>query len=192
MNRNYSATFRIIHWSIALLMTVTLITVLLRLTWLNKFNVSEIMSTFLQDKEHQLTNDDLIVLAKKIRQPMWQWHIYAGYALTGIIALRFLLGFTGKMKFTNPLQNELTGEAKFKAWIYILFYICVTASLVTGLIIELGPRSMKSSMEEIHELSIYYVGAYLLLHLGGVLRAEFTNERGIISRVISGNERDSQ
>ncbi len=48
---------------------------------------------------------------------------------------------------------------------------------------------MKKPMEEIHVLSIYYLIAYIFIHLGGVLIAEFTNEQGIISKMISGDVR---
>jgi Ni,Fe-hydrogenase I cytochrome b subunit len=41
-------------------------------------------------------------------------------------------------------------------------------------------------MEEIHELSLYYLVGYMILHIGGVLLADFTKSPGIISRIISG------
>jgi len=61
-------------------------------------------------------------------------------------------------------------------------------SIVTGLIIELGPKDLKKPMEEIHVLGIYYLIAFIAIHLGGVLIAEFTNDKGIISRIIRGHD----
>jgi cytochrome b len=43
-------------------------------------------------------------------------------------------------------------------------------------------------MEEIHVLSIYYLVAFIVLHIGGVLYAEFTISKGIISKIVSGNK----
>ena len=44
-------------------------------------------------------------------------------------------------------------------------------------------------MEEIHELSIYYLLAFIVIHFGGVLVAELGSQKGIISKIISGNEK---
>jgi len=43
-------------------------------------------------------------------------------------------------------------------------------------------------MEEFHILGIYYLFAYIVFHLTGVLLVEFTEQKGIISRIISGSE----
>ncbi|MDO9276770.1 MAG: cytochrome b/b6 domain-containing protein [Lutibacter sp.] len=187
-NKNYSTAYRVVHWSIAISMILLLITIFLRLTWLNKFNVAEIIENYLNTTNQSLTQDQLIVLAKKIRQPMWDWHIYLGYALTGLFSLRFLLPFFGEMKFQSPFSKELILKEKFQNWIYLIFYGCVVISLSTGLLIKFGPKELKISMEEIHILSIYYLIAYIILHIGGVLWAEFTNQKGILSKIVSGNK----
>src|SRR5690606_39947092 len=72
----YSKTYRIMHWAIAITFVLLLITIFLRLTWMNKYNVAAIIQNYLIDTGQVLTEDQLIVLAKKIRQSMWDWHIY--------------------------------------------------------------------------------------------------------------------
>lgn len=189
--KKYSKIYRLIHWAIAITFMLLLITIFLRLTWMNKYNVAAIIQSYLSDTGQFLSEDQLIVLAKKIRQPMWDWHIYLGYVLTGLFSLRFILPFFGEMKFQNPLAKNLSTKQKLQKWTYIIFYICVVVSLVTGLIIVLGPKDLKKPMEQIHELSIYYLSGFIILHLAGVLIAEFTNQKGIISRIISGFKKDS-
>jgi cytochrome b561 len=54
---------------------------------------------------------------------MWQWHIYIGYVLVGLIAFRFLLPAFDEMKIQNPLMKQLTVEEKFQRWTYIPFYL---------------------------------------------------------------------
>jgi len=184
----YTTIYRLIHWAIAISFLLLLVTIFLRLTWLNKYNTASIMQDYLSDFNHDLSHDNLIVLAKKIRQPMWNWHIYLGYVLVGLFSVRLLLPAFGKMKFQSPFVKGLSGKEKFKKWTYIIFYVCVVISLVTGLIIELGPKQYKEPMEEIHVLSIYYFIAFLVLHFTGVLIAEFTNQKGIVSRIISGSK----
>ncbi|MEC5167179.1 cytochrome b561 [Flavobacterium sp. PL11] len=157
---------------------------------MNKNHVALIIQDYLATTDQALTQEQLIVLAKKIRKPMWDWHIYFGYALVGLYTIRLILPFLGQMKFINPVHTGLSFKQRFQYWVYIIFYACVAVSLVTGLTIVLGPQNLKDVMEEIHVLSIYYLLTFIVLHLGGVIMAEFTNQKGIISSVISGNIKD--
>lgn len=186
MKQSYSKVYRIIHWAMAISFILLLITIFLRLTWMNKYNMAGIIEIYLTETGQILSQDQLIVLAKQIRAPMWEWHIYIGYFLVGLFFIRFLLPFFGKMKISNPLDRRLNIKEKFQKWTYIIFYVFVVISLVTGLIIELGPKDLKKPMEEIHILSIYYLVPFIVIHLGGVLFAEFTDQKGIVSRIVSG------
>ena len=158
---------------------------------MNKNNIAAIMQNYLSGTDQVLSQDQLIVLAKKIRQPMWNWHIYIGYVLTGLFSLRFILPLFGHMKFQNPLVKNLSIKEKFQKWTYIIFYLCVVISLVTGLIIEFGSKELKKPMEEIHVLSIYYLVGFIIIHVAGVFVAEFTNQKGIISRIVSGSKKEN-
>ena len=189
--KNYSKVYRTLHWLIAISFMLLLLTIFLRLTWLNKFNVAPIIQEFLLETGQSLTDDQALSLAKKIRAPMWAWHIYFGYVLVGLYTIRLLLPAFGIMKFQNPMQKNIPVVMKFQRWSYIFFYVFVVVSLITGLIIELGPKQYKKPMEEIHELGIYYLLAFIVIHFGGVLISEFTNDKGIISRIVSGKPSNS-
>lgn len=184
----YSKVYRVVHWAISISFLSLLFTIFLRLTWMNKYNVAAIIQDYLSTTDQVLSQEQLIVLAKKIRQPMWDWHIYIGYLLVGLFSIRFMLPVFGKMKIQNPFGRGLTAKEKLQKWIYIIFYVCVTVSLITGLIIVFGPKELKASMESIHTLGIYYLGAYIIIHVAGVLIAEFTDQKGIISRIVSGTK----
>ncbi len=184
----YSNVYRIIHWAIAISFLLLLFTIFLRLTWLNKYNVTAIIQGYLSSTDQVLSQEQLIDLAKKIRQPMWNWHIYIGYVLVGLFSIRFILPAFGHMKIQNPFGKNLSTKMKFQKWIYIIFYVCVIVSLSTGLIIALGPEEFKKPMEEIHVLGIYYLIAFIAIHWAGVLIAEFTDQKGIISRIVSDTE----
>jgi len=123
---------------------------------------------------------------------MWNWHLYIGYVLVGLFSIRFLLPMIGIIKFQNPLDKKLSLKLKFQRWSYILFYVCVVISLVTGLIIEFGSKSLKDPMEAIHKLGIYYLIAFILIHWAGVLVAEYTDQKGIISRIVSGTKKEEE
>jgi len=185
--KKYSPTYRILHWSIAIIMSLLLGTILLRLTWLNKANVAAIIGEYLAGTGQSLSQEQLTELAKKIREPMWIWHTYLGYLLTGLFSVRMILPVFGSMKLQNPLEKELVAREKLKKWTYIIFYLLIAVSLVTGLIIVWGPREYKQAMESVHILGIYYLIGFMLLHFAGIFIAEMTHEKGIISRIINGS-----
>ena len=189
--RNYSKVYRILHWLIAFSFILLLITIFLRKTWMEKNHVAEIIQAFLADKSYPaLPEDDAILLAKKIRKPMWDWHIYLGYVLTGLYCIRLAVPFFGEMKFSSPFKAGLDVKTKFQFWVYLVFYACTAVSLITGLIIEFGPKEYKKPMEEIHELSLYYLLGFMILHIGGILIAELTSDKGLVSRIISGSKKE--
>lgn len=189
--RNYSKVYRILHWLIAFSFILLLITIFLRKTWMEKNHVAEIIQAFLADKGYPaLPEDDAILLAKKIRKPMWDWHIYLGYVLTGLYCIRLAVPFFGEMKFSSPFKAGLDMKTKFQFWVYLVFYACTAVSLITGLIIEFGPKEYKKPMEEIHELSLYYLLGFMILHFGGILIAELTSDKGLVSRIISGSKKE--
>lgn len=185
-DRDYSVIYRVLHWSIAICFILLLVTIFLRATWLNKNQVSDIIQNYLSNTDQTLSKEQSVQLAKQIRKPMWDWHIYLGYALVALYSIRLIIPFFGLMKFTNPLQIDFSIKQKFQYWVYIVFYICVFISLTTGLLMMFGPKNLGKISEEIHVLSIYYLLTFIVIHLGGVLIAELTNQRGLVSKIISG------
>ncbi|TDG36388.1 cytochrome b/b6 domain-containing protein [Pedobacter changchengzhani] len=185
--KTYSKVYRIVHWAIAISFLLLLVTIFLRLTWMNKNNMAVIIQDFLPDTGQKLSQEQAIALAKKIRQPMWDWHIYIGYVLLGLFSIRFILPAFGKMNIQSPFLQKQSFKVKFQKWTYLIFYACVIVSLTTGMMVMFGPKLLQKPMEEIHVLGIYYLLGFIAIHLGGVLIAEFTTQKGIISRIISGS-----
>ena len=188
---NYSRIYRIIHWAIAVSFLLLLITIFLRLTWMNKNNMAAIIQDYLRTTDLVLSQEQVIALAKKIRAPMWNWHIYMGYVLVGLFSIRFILPAFGEMKFQNPLAKSQTAKESFQKWTYLIFYLCVVISLTTGLLMKFGPKEWNGTMEDIHVLGIYYLLGFIAVHVGGILIAEFTDQQGIISRIVSGAKKRS-
>ena len=186
---NYSRIYRIIHWTVAITFLLLLITIFLRLTWMNKNNMADIIQNYLNGTDQSLSRDQIVAMAKQIRKPMWDWHIYLGYVLVGLFSIRFLLPLFGSMKFQNPLVKELTMKEKLQKWTYIIFYICVLVSLITGLLILWGPAEWKKLLEEVHVLGIYYLVGFIGIHLIGIIIAELTDQKGIVSRIIGGGKK---
>lgn len=184
---NYSKIYRILHWTIAFSILLLLITIFLRSTWMNKNNMAEIIQNYLSNEGISINPEQSIILAKKIRTPMWNWHIYIGYFLTAIISIRFLLPTFGIMKFQNPLTKNLSPKLKLQKWAYIVFYIGIAINLITGLLMKFGPETLEKTAENIHVLALYYLIPFIVIHIAGVLIAEFTDQNGIVSKIIRGS-----
>lgn len=186
----YSLAFRFLHWSIAFVMLGMLITILLRYSWLNKEGMSEIIMEYSTSQDVNMTKEKAIVLAKRLRAPMWEWHVYLGYTLMGLVFVRIILGMMGRVPFLNPFKRGSVLNTRIRAVIYLLFYTCVVISLVTGVVLKLDiETAYNNEIKSIHFGSIYYFITYLVIHFIGVLFAELSSDNGIVSRMINGKSK---
>jgi cytochrome b561 len=186
MDKRFSLASRLIHWAIAFTFLYLFLTVLLRMGWLNRGSVSEIIQNGLSEEGIKVDPEVATSVARQVRRPMWNTHIIAGYVLCGLYIIRMIITYVQGAAFYSPLKKGLTAYQKFRSLIYVLFYIFVAASLITGLLIEFGPGSIHEVSEEIHKLSLYYMIAFIALHFVGVVVADGGKERGIISKMIGG------
>jgi len=186
-DKRFTLASRLIHWAIAFTFFYIALTVFLRMGWLNKGSVGTILQDNLNEEGIKLTKDQAGTLAKKVRRPMWETHIIAGYVLIGLYFVRMIITYVQGQAFANPLKAGVSGYQKFKSWVYIVFYILLAGSLVTGILIEFGPENIHEVSEEIHKLSLYYMIGFITIHIVGVVIADGGKERGIISKIISGD-----
>ncbi|WP_316804207.1 cytochrome b/b6 domain-containing protein [Pedobacter nototheniae] len=184
--QKFNLAHRLIHWAIAFTILFMLLTVFLRLGWMNKDHLGEIVQQDLQKAGIKITKDQAASIGKNLRRPMWAYHTLAGYVMIALYLLRVSLIAIQGIAYPNPLSKKTSGKDKFKGWVYLLFYVLLATSLFTGFMVVNGPKNLKESMEFIHVKSLYYVLTFIILHIGGVLLADSGTERGIISKMISG------
>ncbi len=183
MKTSYTLTDRILHWALAFSILFILLTVFLRLNWMEKNHVAAILTDKLSALDITLSKEQAIKIAKQIRKPMFDWHITIGYVAAGVFVLRMLFHIKNKKAF-----NPVTKKEKFQIWVYRVFYALLGVTLITGLYMEFGPDFLGDIVEEIHKLSLYYMIAFLFLHFGGILLAEFGSKKGIVSKMIGGDK----
>lgn len=186
--RTYDLYFRFIHWVMAICIFMMLATVFLRITFLNKTNVSAIIIQQSQEMGIEISELNAIKMAKSIRKPVWEWHIYFGYTLIGAYVLRFILAFTRKTVFLNPFKSSLNFKQKLQAYSYLFFYAVLFFALGTGFLIENGPKTWKEGLEGKHEFSHYFVLLFICIHFAGLYLAEKGEQKGIVSQIISGRD----
>jgi cytochrome b561 len=183
MKKNYSAYDRLLHWALAFTFLFIMLTVFLRLTWMEKNNVAEIIVDSLAAIHIDLSYDHAIRVAKDIRRPMFDWHIIAGYVAVVFFILRMVFHIFNRGNF-----NPKTIKEVFQSWSYRIFYIFLGITLITGMFIKFGPESIESEAETVHKLTLYYAIAFLILHFSGILLAEMSNKKGIVSKMIGGGK----
>jgi len=186
--KRFNLAHRLIHWAIALTMSFLLLTILLRLGWMNKDFMGGIIQQNLNKSGVPINTKDAVLIGKAVRKPMWRWHELAGYTMIGLYLIRMILLAVQGLAYKSPFSKQSSPKDKFKGWVYIIFYLLLAVSLFTGFMVENGPKSLQHNMELVHMQSIYYVVIFIVLHIGGVLIADAGLDRGIISKMISGDK----
>jgi Ni,Fe-hydrogenase I cytochrome b subunit len=76
---------------------------------------------------------------------------------------------------------------------YLLFYLLLFCMALTGLGLAFGreldfSRGLYGTIEEIHSFGQYVMYAFVIIHLSGVIIADITNNKGLVSGMINGNK----
>ena len=76
---------------------------------------------------------------------------------------------------------------------YLAFYLMLTAMVGTGLLLIYADNyealeKLEHAVKEVHNFTIYLVIVFIVTHIGGVVWAEMTKNRGIVSDTINGGE----
>ena len=192
--QKWSLNFRLWHWIHAAVMLGLLGTVFLRKTFLSWRTNSEIIIQKLGEQGVDVTAEEAKMLAKAIRAPMWDWHIILGYGLAALVVWRIALFFTpsGKRSFQN-LKEEKSLHKKAVKLSYIVIYAVIAFMTVSGLVIHfydvLGlTKDTAHDIKEVHELLYNALLIFVPLHIAGVIVADATEEKGIVSDMINGGK----
>ena len=188
--KKWSASFRIWHWVNALVVIGLLGTIFLRETFLNVKENTHIITEKLLTFGITLTPEQAKIVAKGIFAPMWDWHIYLGYAFAALVLYRIALFFTPSGKQSFHFQ-ELDLHHKAVSAGYIVIYAALFFMALSGLIInfyqELGlAKESAHDIKELHEAVYNVILIFVPLHVAGVVVADIRDEKGIMSNMIHG------
>ncbi len=184
--RHFSLIHRLLHWAIAFTVLFILLTVFLRLGWMDKNYMASLMLATPELASYSITQDDAVMAAKSIRNAMYGWHLYAGYLMAFLLAARLYHMRTKGLTFKGPLQSGASLRERFQGAVYLVFYFFLTLSVLTGLTVRFAPEFIADFAEQIHVLALWYLIPYLVLHFGGIILGELTKEKGIVSKMIGG------
>ena len=196
--KKWSAPMRVYHWLNSLVVISILITVILRKTILDKYQVNLKIQTFLNDNGIELGKDATMKLAKLIRFEMWEWHYVFGFALVALIFIRIILFFTKSGKsIIKDAFSFLTTNRKDNYWIKLLYlavYLAIFIISVTGVLMffykDLGwTHDTKKILESIHVAVMNIIIYFIPMHIIGIVLAENEDQPGVTSEMINGGNK---
>jgi len=204
----HSASMRIWHWSTFIVMLGSLITVLFAKTLFNAKDNIQLVQQNLQKSNITVTPDQARSVAHEFSDLLWHWHTYIGYVLAALFGFRLLFEFfqPKDQKFITILKNALNAlkmpgadkrETKhfiLTRCLYLIFYISLFLQAATGIFMAYSDdvdslKQQRQLTKEIHNVNMWVIIAYIVIHIGGVILAELGKKnKGVVSDMINGGE----
>ena len=203
---DYTAPMRVWHWGNALLISGQLLTILFLKVILN-------LRTAVPEFQKALSHDNITITVKQARtfthiisDRIWEWHVYIGLTLAAFWLLRVVMELRGpsdmrfsarllevarRYRLAPPADKGAAGKVLFAKSTYALFYLLLTIMVFTGLILTWADDvailgQMEDLAKEIHEVTMYVIIGFFVVHVVGVVWAELTKDHGVVSRMIGG------
>lgn len=181
----FTAAHRMLHWFTALSMTVLFLTGLLRMYWMGKLAVADAIAS----QGIEVSKEQAKAVYKALREPMWEWHIIFAYVMIAVFVLRILYMLFNGSRFTNPFRSQRQLKIRLQAFAYVYFYAFVLISILTGICLKYNFFFLewKGSIEAVHKWGVYLFPIFIVLHLIGIIIAESTDKKGVVSKMIGGD-----
>ncbi|OOQ56692.1 cytochrome b/b6 domain-containing protein [Mucilaginibacter pedocola] len=203
--KTYSAPLRAWHWLNMLVITGSLATVIINATITDDRANSTLIKTELQRSGAIITDDQARQAAHALGDSVWGIHIYFGYALTILLIARLVLEWfqladqklirkvkTAYHQYKTVKEQRQRSRHEFAVkTLYAAFYLLLIIMAITGLFLAFEDalaayRSIRHSVKEVHGFCMYLIIAFVIVHIAGVVIAEKTDSKGIVSDMING------
>ena len=205
---DYSVSMRLWHWVNAALVSGQLLTILFQKVIVNaKAAVPEFQQATAKGGS-TLTEQQGRAVAHVISERIWTWHVWLGVALavfwlfwTVMQALdpagrRFgarLMAAARRYQLAAPAEHADARHVLLAKLTYAAFYLFITIMVVTGLALIFADDvpwlgSLEHTVKEVHNVTMYLIICYIALHVVGVVWADIHDDRGLISRMVSGED----
>lgn len=196
---------RLWHWLSAAAVLGSLGTVLLRKTFLSWRANAQLIEAKVHELGGTISTDGAVAIAKALRAPMWDWHYVFGFAIAGLLVVRFGLGFfleeqapfrSAWREVTRwlPLPTAEKKDAAHHLLVrlsYAAFYVALSFMVLSGVALYfqsgLGlSKGVQGALKEAHELLMWFFPLFIAGHVTGVVVAELRGDRGLVSDMING------
>lgn len=204
--QRHSVLIRIWHWATFLIISGSMITVLINATMLNPRDNITLVQTQLKAKGVNVTDEQAFAVSHQYEDKMWDVHKLLGYGLAFLLASRLIIELIQpkeeklrsrikKVGSSFKLNDENSAQYRHYLYVkrlYLLFYLILLLMAITGLGLAFGhelgfTRQTHNTLKTIHSLFQYFMYGFVFIHLCGVVIAENTKDKGIVSGMINGN-----
>jgi cytochrome b561 len=202
----YSRAIRIWHWLTFITITASIIMVLLASTMFTMRGNTPMVQEQVQQKGGNISPDQARAVAHEYSDKLWMMHKYIGFGLVFLLLYRIVIEatYSKEQKLGAKIRKALSFQPqtevqrydrKHYLWVkrgYVLFYCLFLIMALTGLGLAFEDvplfRSMHGLLANVHKIMQFLIYIYIILHLGGVIRADLTSNKGIVSRMINGSK----
>ena len=205
--QRHSALLRIWHWLTFLVITTLIITVLVASTALQPRGNIKLVQERLSQKGITVNDEQAFSVAHSFDDKMWDFHKLIGYGLAFLLFSRFIIEWTQpgderagerikkilQIKGQSIEEQKLNKHYQIVRWGYFAFYGLLLVIVLTGLGIAFGHDVAfldhnHRLIKQTHSFCQYLMYAFILVHLCGVIIADLTHSRGVVSGMINGNQ----
>ncbi|MBC6988110.1 cytochrome b/b6 domain-containing protein [Hymenobacter sp. BT491] len=205
--KKYSLAMRIWHWSNTFVVSSLLTTIFFLFVVLKMKTVGPAFQEALQKTGVTVTLDQARSLTRIVSHRIWDWHIYLGLTLAVLLLFRTLMEFMqpAAQRFSRRLQEakqhyrERGADIKdarhslLVKYSYVVFYIMLAVMVITGLLLVYADdvealHKIEHTVKEVHNFNMYLIIAFVAAHIVGVVWAEVTKNKGIVSGMINGDD----
>ena len=200
----YALSIRIWHWLTFLTFTASIVMVLFASTIFTMKDNIPMVQEQVQQKGGAVTPEQARAVAHEYSDKLWMLHKYIGYGLCFLFLLRIVIEVTfssdqklaGKIKKAVRFQGlnmQQKGDKQhylLVKWGYVIFYTLFFIMALTGLGLAYEDvpifKNNHKLIVNIHSFVQYLIYFYILSHIVGVVRADVTDNKGIVSSMING------
>lgn len=199
---------RLWHWVNAALVSGQLLTILFQKVIVNAKQAVPEFQAAITKGGGTLSEQQGRAVAHVISERIWTWHVWLGVALalfwlfwTVMQALdpagrRFgarLRAAAQRYRLAAPAEHAAARHVLLAKLTYAAFYLFITLMVVTGLALIFADDvpwlgGLEHTAKEVHNVTMYLIIGYIALHVAGVVWADIYDDRGLVSRMVSGDD----
>ena len=140
----------------------------------------------LQGFSIEISAEQAKIVAKAIRAPMWEWHILFGYLFAALLLWRIVMILKDGFGFEENPNTHMKWIYRSYKVIYLIFIFMAISGLVLSFYKDLGiAKESAHFIKENHELLAWVIVWFVPLHITGVLKANASDQKGLISKILS-------
>ena len=203
---SYPLAIRIWHWLTFAIIAATITLVLLASTIFDIRDNIPMVQEQIQGKGGVVSAEQARAVAHEYRDKLWMLHKYIGYGLCLLLLSRIVLevSYSKEQKLAAKIKKAMAFKSQNQQqkgdqqhyllvkWGYVFFYLLFLIMALTGLGLAYEDVSILKANHEliadIHSFVQYLIYFYILSHIVGVVRADLTNNKGIVSSMINGGK----